>query len=81
MQLSAFLSLAALAQVTFANFDIYRVSAVANVNNIDYGFQIFPNDPSCDNVANTPWYGAKSNVGGNTLGVRCSGDGCDGTKV
>jgi len=80
MKLLAFMSLAALAQVTFANFDIYRVNA-ASGSTAEYGYQIFSNDPSCYNVSATSWYGARTDVSGNNIGVRCNGDGCNGNNV
>jgi len=83
---SALATLAVLAQVTLANFDIYRVNAVQKPLIIgspqtDYGYQIFANDPGCAEVNFTPWYGAKSDVSGKTTGVRCKGDGCNNNNV
>lgn len=78
---SAFAALAILAQVTLANFDIYRVEAILPGFPTDFGWQIFESDPSCSEVASTPWYGSKSDVSGKTTGVRCKGDGCTNDNV
>jgi hypothetical protein len=77
------LSLASVAQVTFAAFDIYRVDATYHGGNHDYGYQIFETDkrPTCDDVTSTAWYGAKNDVSGNKLGVACDGEGCKDNNV
>jgi hypothetical protein len=74
MKLSAILSIAALAHVSLADFYIYRVRP-----GNEWGYQISDSPtPNCKEMGpNTPWYGAKTDVSGNTRGVRCDGYGCN----
>lgn len=81
MKYSMILPIAALAQVTIANFDIFRVNVPQGNGVTDYGYQIFASDPSCAEVKFTPWYGAKSDLSGKTTGVRCNGFGCSDNNV
>jgi hypothetical protein len=78
MKLSAVLSIAALAQASLADFYLYRVEAGG-----DSGYQIsdYANPKCAELGSNTPWYPAKSDVSGKTLGITCKGDGCWGNDV
>jgi hypothetical protein len=78
MKLSAVLSIAALAQISLADFYLYHVKA-----GIDSGYQISDiANPRCKELGpRTPWYPSKSDVSGNKLGIRCKGDGCSGNNV
>lgn len=78
MKLSAFLSLAALAQVSLADFYIFRVKA-----GNDYGYHISDSaEPGCRLPGQrNPWYPAKNDASGGNLGVRCNGSGCSESNV
>lgn len=78
MKLPAVFSVAALAQVSLADFYLFRVEAGG-----DSGWQISDNPtPDCREMGpHTPWYGAKLVVPGQTLGVTCNGAGCWGNGV
>jgi hypothetical protein len=78
MHFSAVLSVAVLAQVSLADFYLFRVKA-----GDDYGYQISDVDnPNCEELGpRTPWYPAKSDVSGDKLGIRCDGDGCSESNV
>jgi hypothetical protein len=73
MKLSVVLPLAAVAQVTLADFYIHAVNS-----NTDFGYQISEaSEPDCQVLGrNTPWYPLKTDVSKKNLGVRCNGAGC-----
>jgi hypothetical protein len=62
-----------------ANFDLYY-TRTTYANPIpgsplhNDGWQIFTNDPTCDQVINDKFYLAKNDVSGDKVGVRCVGD-------
>lgn len=78
MQLSAVLSVVVLAQVSLADFYLFRVKAGG-----DYGYQIADvGNPNCEELGpRAPWYPAKSDISGDKLGTRCEGSGCSESKV
>jgi hypothetical protein len=78
MKLSAVLSITAIAQVSLAEFYLFRVETGG-----DSGYQISDvYNPQCEELGNkTPWYPAKSDVSGRNLGITCSGNGCWGDQV
>lgn len=65
-----------LAQLSLADFYIFRVDATKSSGNTEFGYRIADvADPNCASLKK-PWYGLKANVNGKTLGVACQGDGC-----
>jgi hypothetical protein len=72
-------ALAALLQAANANFDVYAAGIGGNgISGNAWGYQVYDNPPSCDNIIDWIWR-SSSDVSGGKYGVRCkgSGDGCD----
>jgi hypothetical protein len=64
------------AQLSLADFYIFRVDATKSSGNTEFGYRIADvADPNCASLKQ-PWYGLKADVTGETLGVSCQGDGC-----
>jgi hypothetical protein len=65
-----------LAQLSLADFYIFRVDATKSSGNTEFGYRIAEVvDPNCASLKQ-PWYGLKADVSGKTLGVACQGNGC-----
>jgi hypothetical protein len=76
MKLLLATSVLALAQLSLADFYIFRVDATNSGGNTEFGYRIADvADPNCASLKK-PWYGLKAEVSGKTLGVACSGAGC-----
>lgn len=60
-----------------ANFDIYMVAAAGTHGHETKSWQIFPTEPSCDEVQNTGYWTDERDVSGTRTGIRCEGSGCD----
>ncbi|KAI2616284.1 hypothetical protein GGR54DRAFT_610259 [Hypoxylon sp. NC1633] len=71
-------ALAALLQVTRANFDVYAegIGGTGIAGNA-WGYQVYDSEPDCDNIVDWIWR-SSGDVSGGKYGVRCkaSNDGC-----
>ncbi|KAF2635907.1 hypothetical protein P280DRAFT_484274 [Massarina eburnea CBS 473.64] len=71
--------LATLAQITYANFDIYIIYLRSPyISGILTRYAIFAVDPDCDDVRAAHEYMSRNDVSGTKFGVRCEGNGCEG---
>jgi hypothetical protein len=72
-------TIAALAPVAYANFDLYVDTQASWASPEAYTYwSIYEAEPYYNQVINSPAYGDSDDVSGTKSGVRCEGDGCQG---
>ncbi|KAM7209965.1 hypothetical protein V8F06_014652 [Rhypophila decipiens] len=72
-----------LVQVVDADFHVYRVKWLETIKgSTAYMYQFYENPgPSCEQVITTALWYERPHVAGTTLGVRCTGAGCDQVRT
>lgn len=81
MRFSVATSLALLARLAVADFDLYSGQnlALGEGNNADVWFTLNA-EPDCTTAWNAEYHFDTDDVSGRKLGIRCEGDGCQGTN-